>query len=272
MRPVVDHVPFAVDDLESGIDLFESAGLPMQRGGSHAEVGTENALVPFPDGSYLEAIASTHDQPDLWEEYFQGAQPLAGPCGWIVETGSVHSECQRLIEHGVEVHGPTSGRRERPDGTTAEWDMAFLGSDEDNLLPVLLADRTPRGRRVPESSLYGSPLSGIDRVVLGVNDLAATVELFRGLYRLPSPEEEFDQTFGEMAWFPGQDIVFAEPVDGAMRDRVDTYGPSPLSVLLVADVDEASHQFQLAERRDWLGRRVRFFSGFDLRIGVISRD
>lgn len=271
MRPVVDHVPFAVGELESGIELFESLGLPMERGGNHPGAGTENALVPFPDGSYLEVIAPTRDEPEMWAEFFQRADPLAGPCAWIVETGSVHSECRRLIEHEVEIHGPTRGSRERPDGTNVEWDLAFLGPQEEHLLPVLLADRTPRSRRVPDSSLYGSPISGIDRVVLGVDNLAETADRFQRLYRLPSPDEEYDQTFGELAWFPGQDIVLAEPTDGPMRERVDAYGPTPLSVLLVADVDEATHQFPFAERRDWVGRRVRFFDGFDLRMGVISR-
>lgn len=272
MRPVVDHVPFAVDDIESGIDLFESIGLPMERGGTHPDAGTENALLTLPDGTYLEAIAPTSDEPELWGEFFRRADPLAGPCAWIVETGSVHNECQRLIEHEVEIHGPSQGRRKRPDGSLVEWDLAFLGPSENHLLPILLADRTPRKRRVPESTLYGSPVSGIDRVVLGVEDLNAAVDRFQRLYRLPSPEADYDQAFGELAWFPGQDIVLAEPGDGPMRTRVDTYGPTPLSVLLVADLDEATHQFQLAESRDWLGRRVRFFSNFDQQLGLIARE
>lgn len=272
MRPVVDHVPFAADDLEPGVDRFESAGLPVAAGGSHPDAGTENALVPFPDGSYLEIIAPTDDDPDLWGEFFHRADPLAGPCAWIVETGSVHSECQRLIEHEVEIHGPSSGSRERPDGKTVEWDFSLLGPQDDHLLPILLADRTPRSRRVPDSSLYGSPLSGIDRVVLGVDSLTDSVEYFQRLYRLPTPDEGYDQTFGEVAWFPGQDIVLAEPVDGPMRSRVDTYGPTPLCVLLTGDLDDASHQFPLGDRRDWLGHRVRFFSGFDHQLGVVSRD
>lgn len=272
MRPVVDHVPFAVADLESGLELFESIGLPVERGGTHPGAGTENALVPFPDGSYVEIIAPTRDEPEMWGAFFQRADPIAGPCAWVVETGSVHSECQRVIEHEVEVHGPSKGSRERPDGTHVEWDLAFLGPPEDHLLPILLADRTPRDRRVPDSSLYGSPLSGIDRVVLGVEDLAATVDRFTRLYRLPRPEEGYDQTFGEFAWFPGQDVVLAEPVHGPLRERVDTYGPTPLSVLLVADIDDASHQFPLTDPRDWLGYRVRFFTALDMRLGLISRD
>jgi hypothetical protein len=271
MRPVVDHVPFAVADLEAGIERFEAIGLRPERGGMHPDAGTEMAQIVLPDGSYLECIAPTEPRPRFWGPYFERAEPWAGPCGWCVETGSVHAECQRLIDHDVTVHGPMSGRRTRPDGTAVEWDAAFLGEDTDQLLPFLIADRTPRSRRVPDSTLHGGPLSGIARVVLGVQELSAAVERLRRLYRLPTPEYDVDTHFGELAWFPGQDLLICAPEDGPVRARVDTYGPGPVAVLLGGDLDEAVHQYPLSDGREWLGRRVRFVEGFDHQLGVIDR-
>lgn len=243
----------------------------MEYGGEHPDAGTEMSQVSFPDGSYIEVLGPTDTDPTMWPDFFDRADPLAGPTAWCVETGSVHAECKRLIEHDVTVHGPNRGRRRRPDGTVVEWDAAFLGRPDEHLFPFLIADRTPRERRVPESELYGSPVSGIGVVILAVDDLNAAVDRFQRLYRLPSPEGITDRTFGDMARFPGQDLILAEPADGPVHDRVTTYGPSPASVLLRADIDEAAHQLPLNGSRDWDGRRVRFLEGFDFHLGLISR-
>jgi len=112
-------------------------------------------------------------------------RPLGGPSDWCVESGSVHAECQRLIDHDVEVHGPSRGSRERPDGTVVEWDNAFLGPPDEHLLPFVVSDRTPREYRVPDSELYGSPVSGIAWVVLATDDMERTVDRFERLYRFP---------------------------------------------------------------------------------------
>ena len=271
MRPVIDHVPFAASNLEALVDRFETAGFDPEYGGEHPGAGTEMAALVLPDGSYLELVAPTRDDPDRWAPFFAAADPLAGPTAWCVETGSVHGECQRVIDHDVEVHGPIRGRRERPDGSVVEWDHAFLGASDDHLLPFLVSDRTPREYRVPDSDLYGAPISGISMVVLATDDLDAAVERFSRLYRFPTPERDYDDEYGELACFPGQDIVLCEPADGWLRDRVDRFGACPASVLLTADIDRARHQHPLDGGREWFGRRVRFMEGLDGYLGVVSR-
>ncbi|MUV61302.1 VOC family protein, partial [Halobacterium sp. CBA1126] len=129
MRPVIDHVPFAASDLDALVDRFEAAGFDPTYGGEHPDAGTEMAALVLPDGSYLELVAPTREDHDRWQAHFDAADPVAGPCDWCVETGSVHAECQRVIDHDVTVHGPVRGRRERPDGTVVEWDHAVLGGE-----------------------------------------------------------------------------------------------------------------------------------------------
>jgi hypothetical protein len=272
MRPVIDHVPFAVRDLDAGIARFEAVGLAPTTGGEHPEAGTEMALVSLPDGSYLEILAPTASPPRWWAPFFERADPFAGPCGWCVETGSVHGECQRLIEHDVEVHGPRRGTRSKPDGTVVEWDWAFLGPRDTTLLPFLIADRTPRDRRVPESQLYGSAISGLERIVLLVDDIASEVSRFQRLYRFPEPETDYDDRFGDLAWFPGQSVILAEPTDGSLRDRLETFGPCPASAFLAGDIDDATHQFPLTDGREWFGHRLRFLEGLDPWLGIVARD
>ncbi|UWG48266.1 NAD(P)H-hydrate repair enzyme Nnr, NAD(P)H-hydrate epimerase domain [Halanaeroarchaeum sp. HSR-CO] len=269
MRPVVDHVPYAVRDLDEAIARFERVGLAPMYGGTHGDGATEMALVPLPDGTYVELIAATGEgEPGFWPAAIEAGD---GPCAWCVQTGSVHTELQRFITHDVRVDGPQRASRDRPDGTHVEWDMGFLGSDEREVLPFLIADRTPREYRVPDSELYGSPLSGVGWVVIAVRDLASAIEQFARLYRLPEPETDVDTHFGEMAWFPEQAFVLAEPTDEPLLDRLESSGPGPAALFLSAEMDRATDQFPLTGGRSLFDRRLAFFEGFDHQLGVVSR-
>ena len=57
MRFYLDHVIVAVRDLHRAVEDWESIGLFATDGGTHPEVGTRNALVRFPDSSFLELMA-----------------------------------------------------------------------------------------------------------------------------------------------------------------------------------------------------------------------
>ncbi|MFC3476828.1 VOC family protein [Halobacterium litoreum] len=272
MRPVIDHVPFAGASHDALVERFETAGFSPDYGGEHPDAGTEMSALVFPDGSYLELVAPTRDDPAWWGDFFEYGDPVAGPSDWCIESGSVHAECQRVIDHDVEVHGPSHGSRERPDGTVVEWDNAFLGPPDEHLLPFVVTDRTPREYRVPDADNYGAPVSGIDCVVLATEDLESAVDRFRRLYRFPNPEYDYDDAFGDLASFPGQDVVLCEPTDGELRERVDRFGPCPATVLLTADVDDAVHQHPLDGGREWFERRVRMVEGLAPHLGVVSRN
>jgi len=271
MRPVIDHVPFTGASHDALVERFETAGFDPRYGGEHPGAGTEMSMLVFPDGSYVELVAPTREETGWWGEFFDAADPLAGPSDWCVETGSVHAECQRVIDHDVEVHGPSRGSRERPDGTSVEWDSAFLGPPDRHLLPFLVADRTPREYRVPDANNFGAPVSGVECVVLAVPDLAAAVDTFQRVYRFPDPNRDYDDEFGDLATFPGQDVVLSEPSSGWVADRVEEFGPVPATVLLTADVDDARHRHPLDGGREWFDRRVRMVEGLDGYLGVCSR-
>jgi hypothetical protein len=53
----LDHVVIVVRDLAPAIDGYRRRGFTVTPGGRHADGATENALVPFSDGSYLELVA-----------------------------------------------------------------------------------------------------------------------------------------------------------------------------------------------------------------------
>lgn len=268
--PVIDHVPFAASDHDAAVKRFENAGLPTTYGGRHTDAGTEMSMVVLPDGSYLEIIAPSDDDadPDYWPTHLAAD---AGPCAWCVDGGSVHAQCQRAISQDIEVHGPTRGVRDTPTGERAEWDMAYLGPQDDGLLPFVVADRTPREFRVPDSDLYGAPISGISHVILAVPDLDEATDQLTRLYRFPTPRHDYDERLGDVAVFPGENVALAEPEHGPLAERVDTFGACPVTVLLGGDVDAARHAYSLGESTQLLDSRVRYVDGFDRQLGVVDR-
>ena len=166
----IDHVVIAVSALPEAMEWFRDAGFAVTPGGRHDALPTENALVAFPDGSYLELLATRDPaqreewrglahRPE-WERHLRGVSAvarrflpsLAGPDG-VVDVclhgrplGRRASDLRRIGERAA---GPVRMSREKPDGERLEWELLL---PESRRLPFWIADRTPRSRRVPSSS------------------------------------------------------------------------------------------------------------------------
>jgi hypothetical protein len=115
----IDHVLYAVADLESGANRFEEdLGLESVRGGEHPGWGTANRIVPLgPD--YLELIAVADPAAAAASEFgrlvLDAGERLVG---WAVATDDIDSVAARL---GLE---PQRGSRTRPDGVRLAWRLA----------------------------------------------------------------------------------------------------------------------------------------------------
>jgi hypothetical protein len=115
----IDHVIYAVSDLEAGGTRFEEdLGLESIPGGRHPTWGTANRIVPLgPD--YLELIAvvdpETAATSDFGRLILDAGEGLAG---WAVATDDLDAITGRL--------GLTSerGSRKRPDGVRLTWRLA----------------------------------------------------------------------------------------------------------------------------------------------------
>ena len=67
---LLDHVVIHVADLDAAIADYASLGFNVQRGGTHADGATHNALIVFADGSYIELIAFLDSgAPHRWAEW-----------------------------------------------------------------------------------------------------------------------------------------------------------------------------------------------------------
>jgi hypothetical protein len=98
-----------------------------------------------------------------------------------------------------------------------EWDLAFLGDTQPGAtLPFLIKDRTPREWRVPPSTRVAEPEElGVAMVILGVEDLERSIDLFRRVYGWPVPAVDEDAGLGaRLAHFPGTPVMLAAASPG----------------------------------------------------------
>jgi hypothetical protein len=235
----VDHVTAAGRDVHAMQRALESAGVPSEYGGPHANRATEMALTSFPDGSYLELIAIQEKAEPAalratpWRRCMEGN---AGPCGWAVRPADIAAETERLSKAGITVTQPAKNGRRRPDGVQLDWETAQVGSGNGDFFPFLIHDFTPRDRRCypggkPTTSVY----TGVAKVVLSVENLDAAITKYQRAYGLAVPQRQEDPAFGaRLAWFPGTPVVLAAPnsPQSWLAERLRRFGETPCAFIL----------------------------------------
>lgn len=256
----IDHVTVAGPTLGALVDALRRYGLDPAYGGEHDNGVTEMAAVGFPDGSYLELISSLdlEQTAPLWDGHIR---EHGGPCGWAVVVDDLGATLDTLWDRGVTVEGPTRLSRERPDGTELAWSMAFLGpGDPGSRLPFLITDHTPREARAqPGRGCADTGLTGVKRVVVGVDALDAAVDRYRTAFALDAPTRRAETQNGlAVARFADAPVDLVAP-DGAgwLADRLAALGPSPAAFLLGAEpTAPIRDRVQEAGPDRWLGRDV----------------
>ncbi len=276
----VDHVTIAGSHLAPLEQAFAGVGLKPAYGGPHSNGITHMALLSFADGSYVELISTLEpgQTSPLWPTHIAGD---GGPCAWAVGVDDVATEAARLAALGVPVRGPLYLNRRRPDGVLIEWDLAFLGGGEPGAtLPFLIKDRTRREWRVPPSTRVAeAELRGVATVVLGVEQLDRSIDLFQRLYGWPAPQTDEDASLAaRLAHFPGTPVTLAaaQQESGWLAERLARFGESPCAFLLAtADVDSVAPRFPLVESGSWFGRRIMWFDPATLqgvKLGLIAEE
>jgi hypothetical protein len=192
-----------------------------------------------------------------------------------VGTNVLLQEADHLKKAGIPVKPPEHGSRKRPDGMSIEWMTADVGTSG-STLPFVIEDETPRAWRVQTSaSVQGAPVSGVESVVLGVNNLDAAIALFRKAYGWSAPLTETQKDFGKLAYFPGEPVILAAPFGGGwLAERLGKYGETPVAYLLATrDFAVATKKYKLSASKTWFGQRVAWFDAGKLKgvhLGVIG--
>ncbi|KAF9484981.1 hypothetical protein BDN70DRAFT_871984 [Pholiota conissans] len=178
----LDHIvhltPGSVEEVSK---QFRKLGFNVLPGGVHAGGFTENALVVFEDGVYLELISFTHPESDYPagspEREERNKNPWASKSpGWIdfafLGNGSLENRIsdainERAHAHGrADLYGPEQpGGRTRPDGEVLKWLISPPPVERRGILPFFCGDVTPRHLRVPSeppsNTVHPSTAKGI---------------------------------------------------------------------------------------------------------------
>lgn len=179
MSLVLDHVVILVGDLEAAIRNYSALGFTVQRGGTHADGASHNALVGFADGSYLELIAFLRPAPEhrWWGHAQRGHEGLID---FALLPGSVSDVVQAARSRGLAYQGPHDGGRVRLDGQRLVWQTGTPPTPE---LPFLCGDVTPRALRVIEGDarVHANGVSGVASLSVAVTHLDASLARYVAL-------------------------------------------------------------------------------------------
>jgi hypothetical protein len=274
----LDHVSICGSSLDTLRRIFTDMGMTPDDGGPHGNGVTQMAIIGFDDASYVELIAPIKPGVTAGSGWAKFMAEDVVTCAWAVGTNVLLQEVDRLKKAGIPVKPPERGSRKRPDGMSVEWMTADVGSGTPgSTLPFIIEDQTPRDWRVQTSAgVKGAPVSGVENVVLGVNNLDASIALFRKAYGWAEPITETQKDFGKLAYFPGEPVILAAPFSGGwLSDRLGKFGEAPVAYLLATrDLAAATRKYKLNGTKTWFGQKVAWFDAGKLkgvRLGVIGQ-
>jgi hypothetical protein len=241
-----DHAVVVVPSLAEAVREFGAAGFTVLPGGRHDVLPTENALICFADGAYLELLAARDPATraelralrasDGWERHLRGVgavarrflPALAGPDGvadWVLHADSLAGRAARLRASGIAATGPVAMSRVRPDREKLEWELLL---PESALLPFWIADRTPRARRVPgdtASTTHANGARGVGAVRVRAPVVpTAALELGDALEALPRVQADGRTALAFGGW--RVELETGEPA-GAGAVLLTGCGPMP---------------------------------------------
>lgn len=233
----VDHVVILVGDLPGATRRYEELGFAVEAGGEHPGWGTENALIPLADGSYLELLAA-HDpalaaRHPLWQRPGGGMRAPGEYGGFAVGSSDVSADAAAIRSRGLALEGPLAGSRLRPDGWEVRWRLAFPRAAG---LPFIIGDETPREVRIAPPVRGLGTAATIDEVGVLVRDLARATRTFERFLGIPAAHGRRGRRHHASFQTPLGQILLRGPGTAApAREALGRLGPGVYSITLRID-------------------------------------
>jgi hypothetical protein len=197
----IDHVILVVSDLQVASQQFSQLGFTVIPGGVHSGGSTHNALVPFPDGSYLELLSTTRSSRLKFLFMLKRLRLLSlyigddtainrrlttdlacgiGIADFCMCAGDLGKEISLLRARGEHFTDPFPGGRRRPDDQEISW-LTSVPRTLD--LPFLIEDITPRELRLPmvDDDYHKNGILGISGLAILVSNLVESMAHYRAL-------------------------------------------------------------------------------------------
>ncbi|OLN83283.1 hypothetical protein CCHL11_03022 [Colletotrichum chlorophyti] len=182
--PLLDHIVVLLPhQVLASLPSWLSSEFTILTGGTHADGRTQNKLVIFADGTYLELISFVEGlSKEERLKHKWGPKPDGTIIDWAYslkdESGfSAIQERVRSAQSVAAYDDPVPGGRIRPDGEELKWAVALPADAEGKVergeLPFWCFDRTARELRVPnhvEANIkHPSGALGVHSVSVDVN-------------------------------------------------------------------------------------------------------
>jgi hypothetical protein len=248
--PSLDHIIFLVPHSTlTSLPPFLTKHLTITPGGRHADNLTENVLICFGDGVYIELIAFIPGTEGR-EKHWWGAKKERGYIDFAFtgsrgETAAENWEGvnQRLEAAGVEARyeKPVKGGRVRKDGKEVRWHVTFPELPEGTryqrgVLPFFCHDDTERDLRVPgEEANVKHPCGaeGIRSLTIYVNEemLMELSKVYDAVLGVKGDEE------------PDEGGYTISSLHGGMETTIFLKTPKKFETDILKDIDEGGGVF-----------------------------
>lgn len=186
----LDHIVISVADLAAASADYRALGFTVTAGGRHSAGTTENALIAFKDGSYIELIAPTGDDPTGDGMDFRVLlRDGGGFSGFALHTDDFAGDITAMKGRGVDITTQQDGSRTKTSGETLRWQMALIGS---TMTPFIIHDVTPRTLRVsddPALTTHANGVIGAAALTVTARDVDAARAYYSAILGAPSGAE-----------------------------------------------------------------------------------
>ncbi|TMR06933.1 VOC family protein [Actinomadura soli] len=133
-RPEFDHLMIAVADLDTAAARYRGLGFDVRAGGRHHALGTENVIIPFRAGRYIELIG-VRDAVAARRRLNEGARFVELvdaydeiPLIFVLRAGDLEDVRARLDSAGIAMGGPDRLSRDDPAGRAVAFSVLQPGA------------------------------------------------------------------------------------------------------------------------------------------------
>lgn len=171
--------------------LNTNSHFTITRGGVHGDKKTQNNLIIFKDGSYLELIAFIDDLPEHRKDHWWGDKGYGIiDYAFTIKEGPNAFPALRDTVNGLDVpenwkfQDMRSGSRLNADGEKIEWQVSFPQASARGRSPFWCFDVTSRDKRVSRSdaaTTHPSGAKGIGNLMVYLEKGSADVQSFKSL-------------------------------------------------------------------------------------------
>ena len=124
-KTIIDHIVFAVKDLQQGIDQIKTlTGVKPLMGGKHLNKGTHNALLPLGSKTYLEII-SVDPESEYDGQKWMAVDHIAKSTitRWALSPSNIEETAGLLNNYNSNLGLIINGERQLKDESFLRWKM-----------------------------------------------------------------------------------------------------------------------------------------------------